>query len=59
LVDSLAGALGISPSDFEVRRAAGETAYQIALDLGISAEEIPALLSDARSKAIDAAVAGA
>ena len=57
MVKSMADALGISASDFEARRDAGKMAYQIALDLGISADKIPALLSDARSKALDAAVA--
>jgi hypothetical protein len=57
MVKAMADALGISASDFEARRDAGETAYQIALGLGISADKIPTLLSDARSKALDAAVA--
>ena len=57
MVKAMADALGISASDFEARRDAGKTAYQIALDLGISADKIPALLSDARSKALDAALA--
>ncbi len=57
MVKAMADALGISTSDFEARRDAGKTAYQIALDLGISADKIPTLLSDARSKALDAAVA--
>jgi hypothetical protein len=57
MVEAMADALGISTSDFEARRAAGNSAYQIALDLGKSADEIPALLSDAHSKALDAAVA--
>jgi hypothetical protein len=50
-------ALGISEAEFEARRDAGKTAYQIALDLGFSADEIPTLLSNARSGALDAAVA--
>ncbi len=57
MVAAMAQALGISTADFEARRAAGQTAYQIAIDLGISADKIPALLADARSKAIDAALA--
>jgi len=57
MVKAMADALGISVSDFEGRRDGGETAYQIALDLGISVDKIPALLSDARSKALEAAVA--
>ncbi len=57
MVSALAKALGITPTDFEARREAGKTAYQIALDLGISADKIPALLSQARVQALDAAVA--
>ena len=57
MVDALAGALGLSSADFEARRASGESAYQIALDLGFSAQEIPALLSNARLQALDAAQA--
>ena len=55
MVNAMAAALGISASDFEARIEAGKTAYQIALDLGISADKIPALLADARAKALDAA----
>ncbi len=57
MVKAMAEALGISPTDFEARRDAGKTAYQIALDLGFAADKIPTLLSDVRSKALDAAVA--
>ena len=57
MVNAMANALGISADEFESRRDAGETAYQIALDLGITADKIPALLSEARTKALDAAVA--
>lgn len=57
MVKAMADVLGISVTDFEARREAGETFYQIALDLGISADKIPALMSEARSKALDAAVA--
>ncbi len=56
MINAMAAALGITPSDFEARLATGKTAYQIALDLGISADKIPALLADARAKAFDAAV---
>jgi hypothetical protein len=57
MVNAMAAALGITPSDFEARRDTGKTAYQIALDLGISADKIPTLLADARAKALDAAAA--
>jgi hypothetical protein len=57
MVNAMAAALGITPTDFEARQAAGKTAYQIALDLGISADKIPALLAGARAKALDEAAA--
>ncbi len=57
MVTAMAQVLGITSADLEARLASGQTAYQIALDLGISAEKIPALLSGARAQAIEAAVA--
>lgn len=54
---AMAKALGITVADFEAQGDAGKTAYQIALDLGISADKIPALLSNARAEALDAAAA--
>lgn len=57
MVKAMAGALGISADDFETRRDSGKTAYQIALDLGISADKVSSLLSEARVNALDAAVA--
>ncbi len=57
MVNALAKALGITPTDFEARRDAGQTAYQIALSLGISADKIPALIANARTEAINAALA--
>jgi hypothetical protein len=53
--EALADALGISHDEFETRREAGETAYEIALAEGFSADEIPTLLRDARTKAWEAA----
>lgn len=52
---AMAEALGLSVNEFEVRHNAGETFYQIALAEGFTAEEIPALMQDARAKALDAA----
>lgn len=52
---ALADALGISLDEFETRRGAGETAYEIALAEGFTADEIPTLLRDARTKAWEAA----
>lgn len=54
---ALANALGLTVDEFESRRAAGETFYQIALSKGFTAEQIPALMLDARAKALQAAVA--
>ncbi len=57
MVNAMSAALGISATDFEARQDAGKTAYQIALDLGIQADKIPALLAGARARALDAAAA--
>ena len=57
MVKAMAEALGITTDEFESRREAGETAYQIALAEGIAADKIPALLQAARAKALDAALA--
>ncbi len=57
MVNALAQALGISSTDLENRLATGQTAYQIALSLGFSADKIPALLANARTQAINAALA--
>ena len=54
---AIAKALGISADEFETQRDAGKTAYQIALDLGFTADKIPTLLSDAHTKALEAAAA--
>ncbi len=56
MVKAMASALGISVDQFEARRAAGETAYQIALSQGITADKIADLLGQARIAAVDAAV---
>jgi hypothetical protein len=56
MLDALAEALGIPAADLETRLANGETFYQIALDQGIAADEIPALMQAARTKAVDAAL---
>ncbi len=57
MINAFAQALNITPADFEARRDAGQTAYQIAQSLGFSADQIPALLSNARTQALNAAVA--
>jgi hypothetical protein len=52
---AMADAVGLSLDEFEARHDAGETFYQIALAQGFSAEEIPALMQDARDAALKAA----
>ncbi len=56
MVNAMAKAIGIQADEFESRRAAGESAYQIALSQSLPAEQIPALPNQARSAALDAAV---
>jgi hypothetical protein len=48
--------LGISVDDLNARLAKGETMYQIATAKGLTAAEFQALISDARTQAIDQAV---
>jgi hypothetical protein len=55
--EAMARALGITVDELEAQHEAGKTAYEIALGLGFSADEIPALLNDAHTKAIEAAAA--
>jgi hypothetical protein len=52
---AMADAVGLSVSAFEAHHDAGETFYQIALAEGFTAEEIPALMQEARANALDAA----
>jgi hypothetical protein len=54
---AMAEALGLEVDEFEARHDAGETFYQIALAQGFTAEEIPALMQEARAKGLDAAAA--
>lgn len=48
--------LGLNVDDINTRLAAGETMYDIALSAGVSAEDFPAVMTEVRSKALDAAV---
>jgi len=57
MVKALAEALGMDAAKLETHLDGGETAYQIALAQGIAAEDIPALLRTAHTKALDSAVA--
>lgn len=56
-VSAYAQVLGLSVGELETRLTGGETVYQIALAQGIPADQIPALLAQARTQAINAAVA--
>jgi hypothetical protein len=48
--------LGINVNDVNTRLANGESMYDIAISEGVTAEEFPALMTEVRSKALDAAV---
>ena len=52
----LADALGMSVEDFQAARESGLTLYQIALEQGIEAAELPGLMEQARTGALEAAV---
>lgn len=54
---ALAEALDLTVDEVNARLLAGETMYEIALAEGIAAEDIPALLVEVRTAAINAAVA--
>jgi hypothetical protein len=54
---AMADAVGLTLEEFAARHDAGETFYQIALSEGYTAEEIPALMQNARNAALDAAAA--
>jgi Spy/CpxP family protein refolding chaperone len=55
--DAFAEALGISHDDLEAKLDAGETMWSIAQAQGLSDEEISQLMIDARTKALEKAVA--
>ena len=48
--------LDLNVDDVNTRLAAGETMYDIALSAGVTAEEFPAIMTEVRSNALDAAV---
>ena len=48
--------LGLNVNDVNTRLTAGETMYDIALSAGVTAEEFPALMTEVRANAVDAAV---
>ncbi len=48
--------LDMNVNDINTRLAAGETMYDIALSAGVTAEEFPAIMTEVRTAAVDAAV---
>jgi hypothetical protein len=57
MVDAMADVLNLQPSELESRLSNGETFYQIALSQGLTANQIPDLMNQARDNALKAAVA--
>lgn len=57
MVNAFAEALGISPEELQEQLNAGETMWSIAQAKGLSAEEFADLMIEARTKALDQAVA--
>jgi hypothetical protein len=57
MIEAFAGALGLDPAELQSRRDAGETLWQIAESLGFSQDEFGQLWVDARTEALDQAVA--
>jgi|CXWL01.1.fsa_nt_gi hypothetical protein len=56
MVTEFAAKLGLNVDDVNTRLTAGETMYDIALAAGVTAEEYPALMTEVRANAVDAAV---
>ena len=54
---AMADVLGLSVDDINARLASGETFYTIALSLGYTADQLPALMTSIRAEAIDLATA--
>jgi hypothetical protein len=57
MVTEFAKKLDLNVNDVNTRLAAGETMYDIALSAGVTAGEFPALMTEVRAAALDAAVA--
>jgi len=57
MVTEFAKKLGLNVNDINTRIAAGETMYDIALSAGVTAEEFPAVMTEVRANALNAAVA--
>jgi hypothetical protein len=56
MVTAFADKLGLKVEDVNARLTAGETMYDIAIADGVKTEDFPALMTDVRTKALDAAV---
>jgi len=56
MATAFAEKLGLSVDDVNARLAAGETMYDIAIANGLTTEDLPALMVDVRTVALDAAV---
>ena len=56
MVVEFAKKLGLNVNDINARLSAGEVMYDIALSAGVTAEEFPALITEVRANALDAAV---
>ena len=56
MVTEFAKQLDLNVNDINTRLAAGETMYDIALSAGVTAEEFPAIMTEVRANALDAAV---
>jgi hypothetical protein len=54
---AMADALGLQVNEFETRHDAGDTFYELAISEGFAAEEVPALMREARNAALNAAAA--
>jgi len=57
MVTEFAKQLDLNVNDVNTRLAAGESMYDIALSAGVTAEEFPAVMTEVRAAALDAAVA--
>jgi hypothetical protein len=57
MIEAFAEALGLTPAELQSRRDAGETLWQIADSLGFSQEAFSQLWIDARTEALNKAVA--
>jgi hypothetical protein len=56
MANEFAKKLNLNVNDVNTRLAAGESMYDIALSAGVTAEEFPAVMTEIRSNALDAAV---